>query len=127
MAFVLKLLKGNLGSKWLTLKATTMSAAVSEYHEMLTKYGRGEALPKRQANELWQAVVNRFEKEHLQRLKPTTAASYKSALKLILDADAFKDRPIRILEYEDVQAFHRNLADRPRQANVCVQALQADL
>jgi integrase len=64
-------------------------------------------------------VVDRFEKEHLQHVKPTTAASYRSALKLI--REAFKNRPVRLLTYEDVQSFWSRMDDRKRQANVCVQ------
>lgn len=119
VAFVLKLPLPGKRSVWKTLESNTLSAAVVEYHDLLAKHGRGETLPKRQAEALWQDAVDRFEKEHLQNLKPTTAATYRSALKLV--REALKNRPIRVVTYEDVRTFWESLADRPRQANVCVQ------
>ena len=118
-AFVLKLSLPGKRSVWKTLEASTLSAAVVEYHDLLAKHGRGEALPTRQTDALWQDVVNRFEKEHAENIKASTAATYKSALKLV--REALKNRPVRVLTYEDVKAFHKGLADRPRQANICVQ------
>jgi integrase len=119
VAFVLKLSLPGKRSVWKTLEASSMSAAVVEYHDLLAKHGRGEELPTRQAEALWQDVADRFQKEHSQNIKPSTAASYKSALKLI--HEALKNRPVRVLTYEDIRAFHESLADRPRQANICVQ------
>ncbi|MDP2875986.1 MAG: tyrosine-type recombinase/integrase [Holophaga sp.] len=118
-SFVLKLSLPGKRSDWKTLEASTMSAAVVEYHDLMAKFGRGEALPTRQTEALWQDLVDRFEKEHLQHVKPTTAVSYRSALKLI--REALRNRPVRVLTYEDVKAFHAGMADRPRQANVAVQ------
>lgn len=118
-AFVLKLSLPDKRSLWITLEASSVSAAVVEYHDLMAKHGRGEAMPTRQAEALWQDVVDRFQKEHLQNVKPTTAASYKSALKLI--REAFKNRPVRVLTYEDVKTFWESMDDRKRQANVCVQ------
>ncbi len=117
--FVLKLTLPGKRSDWKTLEALTLSAAVVEYHDLQAMFGRGESLPARQTEALWQDVVNRFEVEHLQHVKPTTSASYKSALKLI--RGALKNRPIRLITYEDVHGFWVSLADRKRQANVCVQ------
>ena len=119
VALVLKLSLPGKRSVWKTLEAATMSAAVVEFHELLAKHGRGEALPTRQAEALWQDVADRFEKEHALNIKASTAASNKSALKRV--NGALKNRPIRALTYEDVRAFHQGLADHPRQANICVQ------
>ena len=119
IAFVLKLSLPGKRSVWKTLEASSLSLALVEYHELLAMHGRGEALPTRQSDAIWQDVVDKFEKEHAQHIKATTAATYKSALKLV--KEAFKNRPVRVLSYEDMKGFHKGLADRPRQANVCIQ------
>lgn len=118
VTYVLKLSLPGKRSVWKTLEAPTLSLAVVEYHDLLAKHGRGDALPARQVEILWQDAVDRFKKEKLGSVKATTAASYTSAL--ILVREAFINRPIRMLEYEDVKAFHAGLVDRPRQANVCI-------
>ena len=119
VTFVLKLSLPGKRSVWKTLKASSLSAALVEYHELLAMHGRGETLPTKQTDAIWQDVVDKFEKEHAQHLKATTAATYKSALKLV--KEALKNRPVRVLTYEDMKALHKGLADRPRQANVCIQ------
>ncbi len=117
-AFVVKINLSGKRSKWLTLKAETLEAAGIEYHDTLANYGKGKELPKRQTEQLWQDVVDRFSAEHLGTVKPSSQATYKSALKLV--REAFKDRPVRSIVYGDVWAFHAGLSDRSRQANVCV-------
>lgn len=123
IAYVMKLNLPGKRSKWLTLDAHNLEEAGIEYHETLTKFGKRQALPKRQADVLWQDVVDRFQVDHIgtdesPKLKRTTRETYKSALKLI--RSAFKDRPVKTIDYGDVRTFHESLADRPRQANVCV-------
>jgi integrase len=119
VSFVLKLSLPGKRSVWLTLEANTLSDAVVEYHEQMVKFGKGEELSKPAVDTLWQDAVDKFEKEHLQTVKPSTAATYRSSLKLV--RDAFKNRPVRAITYEDVWSFHKGLGDKRRQANVCVQ------
>jgi integrase len=118
VAYVLKISLPGKRSAWLTMKARTLADAGIEYHEILTKHGKGEPLPKRQADTLWQDAVDRFEREHLPKLKPTTQSTYGSALKLV--RAGFKNRPVRSIVYGDVRDFHESLSDRARQANVAV-------
>ncbi len=118
VAFVVKLNLPGKRSVWKTLDAKTLEDAGIEYHEMLSKFGKGEPLPKRQADKLWQDVVDRFQAEHLPTVKPSTAGTYKSALKLV--RAGFLNRPVRSLTYGDIREFHESLADRERQANVSV-------
>lgn len=118
VAFVVKLNLPGKRSVWKTLEARTLEDAGIEYHELLSKFGKGEPLPKRQADKLWQDVVDRFQAEHVPTLKPTTQGTYKSALKLV--RAGFLNRPVRSLDYGDIRGFHESLSDRERQANVCV-------
>ncbi len=118
VAFVLKLNLPGKRSVWKTLDARTLDDAVIEYHDLLSKFGKGEPLPKRQADKLWQDAVDRFQAEHLPTVKPKTQATYRSALKLV--RAGFLNRPVRSLVYGDIRAFHASLSDRERQANVCV-------
>lgn len=118
VAFVVKLNLPGKRSVWKTLEARTLEDAGIEYHELLSKFGKGEPLPKRQADKLWQDVVDKFQLEHLPTVKPTTQGTYKSALKLV--RAGFLNRPVRTLVYSDIRAFHESLSDRERQANVCV-------
>lgn len=70
--------------------------------------------------------MNRFEREHLKGVKPTAAASYKSALKIIRVAPEFKDRPIRLITYEDVRDFHQD-EDGAKTTRKCLRStLQAN-
>lgn len=119
VAFVVKLNLPGKRSVWLTLKARTLEDAGIEYHGLMVKFGKGESLAEQPKDQLWQDVVDKFEGEHLQLVKPSTAGTYRSSLKLV--REAFKNRPVRSITYEDVWAFHRSLSDRKRQANVCVQ------
>lgn len=117
-AYVLKIPLPGKRSKWLTLDATSLAEAITEYHDLLAKFGKGDIIPKRPQASLWQDVVNHFEAEHTQGLKPSTVASYKSALKLI--RAAFFDRPVRSITFEDLKTWHANQTHRKRQANVCI-------
>lgn len=118
IAFVVKLNLPGGRSTWKTLESSDLSAAVVEYHELMAKFGRGESLPKRQTVALWQDAVDRFWTFHKPTLKETTAATYASALKHV--REAFMNRPVRMLTFEDVRTFHASMANRPRQANICI-------
>jgi|GEM_PF-2050591 len=118
VAFVVKLNLPGKRSLWKTLEARTLEDAGVEYHGLLSKFGKGEELPKRRVDKLWQDAVDRFSQEHLPNLKITTQRTYKSALKLA--RIGFLNRPVRALVYKDIQQFWEGLSDRPRQANVCV-------
>jgi len=118
VAYVVKLNLPGKRSVWKTLKAKHLALAEVEYYELLVKFGRGESLRGKPRESLWQDAVDKFETEHLQTVKPSTAVSYRSSLKHI--RAAFKDRPIRSLTYQDVWSFHKDMAATPRTANVCV-------
>ena len=119
IAFVLKINLPGKRSVWKTLKAKTVEAARTEYHEELAKYGRGEKTEKPKADVLWQDVVTRFTEEHFRTdIKPTTKASYTSALKLL--SKAFENRPVTSIKYNDLWIWHLEQSDRKRQANVCI-------
>lgn len=122
VAFVLKINLPGKRSAWFTLKSSNAADAVTEYHALMVKFGKGETLEESPKESLWQDAVDRFEREHLQTVKPSTAATYKSSLKLV--REAFKNRPVQTIDYDDVWAFHKSLYDRPRQANVCVQLIK---
>lgn len=118
VAFVVKLNLPGKRSVWKTLEAQNLDDAGIEYHELLSTFGRGEPLPKRKVDMLWQDAVDKFAEEHLPNLKPTTQRTYKSALKLV--RAGFLNRPVQSITYPDIAAFHEGMVDRPRQANVCV-------
>ena len=118
VSYVLKVNLPGKRSIWKTLESKTLDEAGIEYHELLSKFGKGEPLPKRQVGKLWQDVVDRYLAEEVPLLKPKTQATYKSALKLV--RAGFMNRLVRSLVMEDIRDFHRRMNDRPRQANVCV-------
>lgn len=122
IAFVMKISLPGSHSIWKTLEAEDLTGALVEYHELLGKFGRGEALPKRPADARWQDVVDRFEAAHLPHVKPSTRETYKCALKLL--REGFLNRPVRAITFEDIQGFHESMADRPRQANICVMLMK---
>ena len=121
VAYVVKLNLPGKRSVWKTLDSKDLANADIEYHQLMVKFGRGEALDQRPFEALWQDAVDKFEKEHLQTVKPRTAVTYRSALKWI--REAFRNRPVRTITYEDAWTFHKSLAHKPRTANVCMQLL----
>jgi len=113
---------------WQTLgawsKKNTVAKARAAAEAQRGRKAEGEnPKPKRLKAELWKKVVDQFEEELLDQKKPKTAENYRSILRAHI-RPAFEKKLVSEISSEDVRAFFKGMADKPRQANVCMGLLK---
>ncbi len=111
---------GRHGSPW------TPETARKEARRLLVLLEQGidplEEKRRERAKKSLAQLAQRFDEEHITKLKPRTQEEYRRLFRLHIIPRLGK-KPLADIGHDDIAALHRKIKDRPRAANFCLSVL----